>query len=338
MRTILQLTLASGLWRRSLARLLVALCALGFASAAHAHVCTTSNLTIAFGNISPVAGVDYVASGTISVTCTFIILDGNIILLPNINGCINGGLAGDAANRALTSSGRRIPFNMYSTATYTAPDVWEHYSSNTAISSTWAGLLAIGTGTQTYPVYAKIAASDLAGAAIDTQTGTVYAASYTGTLNYSSASIVVLPCQSSGTSVPFAINVTANIANDCKINTTPVAFGTRGVLNGAVRATGTVTVRCTAGNSYRVSLNGGTVSSMPADRKMKNAATGEMISYRLSASLDGPIWGDGSGGTAMVNGSGSGATQQLTVFGMVPAQLSPTPGNYSDRITATVYF
>lgn len=329
---------SSAQWRRIVLPLLAAAGALAFSAPARADVCTTSSLNISFGNVSPVAGVDYVASGTMTVTCTFVILDGNIILLPNINGCINGGLAGDAANRALTSSGRRIPFNMYRTASYTAPDVWEHYSTNTAISSTWAGLLAIGTATQSYPVYAKIAASDLAGAAIDTETGTLYSSSTTGTLNYTSASIIVLNCHLSGNSVPFAINVTANIANDCRINTTPVAFGPRGVLNGAVRATGSVSVRCTAGNSYRIGLNGGTGSGLAANRKMKNAVTGEMISYRLSASLDGPIWGDGSGGTAMVTSSGNGATQQLTVFGMVPPQLSPTPGDYSDRVTATVYF
>lgn len=327
----------SGRWRRLLLGF-SALLVMCVAQDARADVCSASIPTIAFGTISPVAGQDYVASGTLSVTCTFVILVGNVIVLPNINGCASLGASTDTSPRYLASAGRRIAVNLYRAPTYVAADLWGHYASALSISSTWAGVLAVGTNTQTYPVYAKIAAADLAGAAIDSDAGTVYSASYTGVLNYTSASSVVNPCQQSGATASYTVNVTAKIANDCKIDTTPVAFTASGVLRGTNRATGSVNVRCTMGNSYRIALNGGTVSNDPANRTMKNAATGELIRYNLSASYDGPLWGDGTAGTAMVANAGTGATQQLTVYGLVPQQVSPSPGDYSDRITATVYF
>ena len=49
-------------------------------------------------------------------------------------------------------------------------------------------------------------------------------------------------------------------------------------------------------------------------------------------------WGDGSAGTTMVTGTGSGAAQIIPVYGVVPVQGTPAPGTYSDTITATISF
>lgn len=58
---------------------------------ARANECTAMMTDIAFASVSPVSGQDYVAMGTLSVTCTFVILAGNIIVVPNVNACANLG-------------------------------------------------------------------------------------------------------------------------------------------------------------------------------------------------------------------------------------------------------
>lgn len=308
-----------------------------------ADICTAAMTDLAFGNVSPVSGLDYFATGTLSVTCTFIILAGNLIVLPNITTCASlgpGPGAADVNARVLSNGTKRIPFNLYRITTYTPANVWGGYATSNSIDGSFSGLLAIGTNTLTFPVSARISASDLALAATESNATTTYAANFAGagTLNYSSSSIIFLYCHLSGTTASFAFNVTANVVNDCVITTSPVAFGAHGILAGATRATGTLAVRCTAANSYRIALNGGTVTNTPSDRRMKNAATGETVAYRLSSSLDGPIWGDGSGGTMTYDNVGIGATQQITVYGSIPVQATPTPGDYIDKVTATIYF
>ncbi|CDG84711.1 spore Coat Protein U domain protein [Janthinobacterium agaricidamnosum NBRC 102515 = DSM 9628] len=312
-------------------------------SDAKADICSASMTDISFGNVSPVSGQDYFANGTLSITCTFIILDGNIIILPNINVCANldpGPGAIDINSRVLTNGTKKIPFNLYRTATYTPANVWGGYATTSSINTLFSGLLAIGTNTLTFPVYARISASDLALAATESNATTTYATNFTGagTINYTSGSIIVRPCQTSGTTASFGFNVRANIINDCLINTTPVAFGSRGVLSGGIRATGNVTVKCTVANSYRIVLSGGNVTNAQNDRRMKNALSNETVSYRLSSSLDGPIWGDGTAGTTTYDNVGTGASQQVTIYGLIPSQTTPSPGDYSDKVTATVYF
>ncbi len=40
----------------------------------------------------------------------------------------------------------------------------------------------------------------------------------------------------------------------------------------------------------------------------------------------------------MVTGTGTGASVPLTIYGRVPAQAAPRPGDYKDTVTATIYF
>ena len=333
---------AAPLFRRIFWPFLLSILAL-FARDARANDCTASMTDISFGNVSPVAGQDYYAMGTLSVTCTFVILAGNIILLPNINLCANlgpGSGSVDVNARMLTAGARKIPFNLYRSASYTGANVWGSYIAQMAIPSFFGGLLAVGTNTQTYPVYAKIAAADLAGIPTVANSDTSYSTDFTGagTIIYSSASIVVLDCQVAPQSASFAFAVRATVVNDCVIDTTPLSFGSKGMLAVATRALGSLAVKCTNAASYRIALNSGQQGAGPSARNMKNAATGEMVAYSLSTTLDGPEWGDGTGGSMTYDATATGFTQNVTVYGRVPGQLTPTPGDYSDRITATVCF
>jgi len=336
------LTLASLPFIRRLFLTLCGAVLLSAAGGARADVCTASMTDINFDNVSPVSGQDYLASGTLSVTCTAMPLDGNLLLLPAISTCASlgpGSGAADIQSRVLVNGGRRIRFNLYRAQSYDAASVWGGYASASSINPGFLGLLALGSGTQTFPIYARIAAADLA-LAVGGSGSATYAASFAGagSLAWSSGTLLTNPCQTSGLTAPFSFNVTANVVNDCLVNAAPVAFGARGVLNGGVRASGGLSVKCTAGSSYRIALDGGSAAGVPGARKMKNAASGRTVDYLLSAVQNGQVWGDGSAGSVTVDGTGSGMVQQVPVYGLVPGQATPPPGDYADRVTATIYF
>ena len=224
---------------------------------AKANECSAMMTDISFDNVSPVADQDYFAMGTLSVTCTFAILAGNIILLPSMNACANLGPGSgslDINTRVLTSGTKKIPFNLYRSASYTPANSWGGYVTQMAMTSFFNGLLAIGANTQTYPVHAKIAAADLAGIPTVANGETSYTTDFTGAgqILYASASTIILDCQVHAQTAPFTFAVWANVVNDCIIGTTPLSFGTKGMLTESTRALGALDVKCTAASSYRI--------------------------------------------------------------------------------------
>jgi spore coat protein U-like protein len=57
--------------------------------------------------------------------------------------------------------------------------------------------------------------------------------------------------------------------------------------------------------------------------------------YRNSARTQ--RWGNTLNSDTVI-GSGTGGTQNLTVYGRVPAQTTPSAGTYNDTITVTVTY
>ena len=49
------------------------------------------------------------------------------------------------------------------------------------------------------------------------------------------------------------------------------------------------------------------------------------------------MWGN-TVSTDTVAGTGNGSGQSYTVYGRIPAQTTPAPGNYADTITVTVTY
>ena len=52
----------------------------------------------------------------------------------------------------------------------------------------------------------------------------------------------------------------------------------------------------------------------------------------------GTVWGDGTGGSSLANGSGNGAAQAITVYGRIPSGQAVATGTYTDTITVTINF
>jgi spore coat protein U-like protein len=109
-----------------------------------------------------------------------------------------------------------------------------------------------------------------------------------------------------------------------------------------------VSVRCTKGTAFTVALNGGsTTGGTVTQRLMTNGGSpASTVQYNLYTVANfATIWGDGTGGTATVSGTGNGVTVANAVAETVYGELVDSatnqvvpPGNYSDTITVTVTY
>lgn len=334
--------------RRVLTWLVVVLgCAWGGAVQA-ADTCTVSMTNIDFGSVSPISGTDYVAQATGTLSCQFFSLNLGQLLTPNAQACISLGLGSNSTSalpRNLGNGSHRMEYNVYVDSSYATAKIWGG-TGVTGAPSTFtiflsAGLLApAGTYSTTFTVYAKIpAGASLAAVPTVANANTVYTSSFAGvgTFTYTTYGLINLfGCTVNSGSFGFTVNATA--VNNCTITASPMAFADTSILTGNLRSTSTLSVRCVNNNAYQIALSGGSVGANVANRQMKNTVTTDLLSYRLSATLDGPLWGDGTAGTSMVTGTGTGASVPVTVYGRVPAQVTPRPGSYKDTVTATIYF
>jgi spore coat protein U-like protein len=318
---------------------------LGCAGMARADDCKATMTDVVFANVSPIAATDVDTSGTLTVSCTFSLLAGipPKLLFPNVTYCVflgvgSGGTTGQY--RAMASGTARLPYNLYTDTTYAPASVWGGgaMASTAPVSGTITVALALAAVTNTYTISGRIPGSALTGVASGGGDTAAYASNYSADaiLSYAFYSGTKPPC-TAGTSSTFSFQVRTNVVNDCVVNAGMLNFGPTRVLIAPVRTMGTLGVQCTANASYRISLNGG-LNGTTAARRMKNSVTGELIPYKISDTLDGAVWGDGTNGTAPVTAVGTGSVQNLGVYGYVAPQKTPTPGDYRDTVTATIYF
>jgi len=317
----------------------------GGAGAARADDCTATMTDMVFTNVSPIAGSDVNTSGTLVVKCTFSLLTGipPQLLFPNVTYCVflgvgSGGTTGQY--RAMVSGAARLPYNLYLDTTYTPASVWGGGAmvNTQPVSGTITALIALGFVTNTYTISGRIPGSALTAVASGGGGDAAYASTYSAdaTVSYAYYSSTKPPC-TAGSSSTFSFQVRANVINDCVVNAGVLNFGPTKVLVQPVRSLATLGVQCTANANYRISLNGG-MNGTTAARRMKNSVTGEFIPYKISDTLDGAVWGDGTNGTTPVTAVGTGSLQNLGMYGYVAPQKTPTPGDYRDTVTATIYF
>lgn len=135
--------------------------------------------------------------------------------------------------------------------------------------------------------------------------------------------------------------VSATVAKACTIDAADLDMGTwdgTGNLNGA----STITVKCTNGTGYDVSLDPGLNAGIVADRKLANGS--DRLSYNLyTDAARTQIWDDVTG-TNKATGTGAGMAnaneQDIRVYARVQlADLQAAkPGTYEDTVTATITY
>jgi spore coat protein U-like protein len=313
--------------------LLLALCLLlgALPRYASAQTCTASPSALNFGDVSPISQSAVAATGSITVQCSW----PAATLTPSVQVCLN---MGGTSPRYLTSGTNRMQYDLYQDAGHSL--AWGSAALGTTPISLVLDKPATGTtASASVNFYGQIAASQ---PSVPTtgNANTVYSQTLSQTsLNYGFFLLLSPGCAALTTSGgSFAFTASANVVNNCLISATNVAFTSTGVLSSALNATGTVTARCTNGDAFRIALNGGSSGNVAA-RQMQRSGGGGAVNYQLyTDSGHTAAWGDGTAGTSMPTGVGSGNAVAITVYGRVPAQSTPMPGSYSDTITATISF
>jgi spore coat protein U-like protein len=120
----------------------------------------------------------------------------------------------------------------------------------------------------------------------------------------------------------------------CSTSTSGLVFGTYDPFASApLDSTASVSVTCSASTSYTIALSAGQGSF--SGRTMSNGA--HLLAYNLfTDSLRTTVWGDGSGSTMTVKGSGTSAS--YPIYGRVTALQNAYVGAYMDTVIITVSF
>ncbi|WP_175730308.1 Csu type fimbrial protein [Burkholderia ambifaria] len=320
-------------WIRALACVLLA-ALLGMPwMPARADTCSVTPPAPSFGSVSPITLQAYTTNSTMTVSCTWDALSLNTGVLV----CVN---LGGTSPRYLTNGTNQMQYDLYQDAGYSQP--WGAVSAGTTPISVSLTKPVLGTTASTnVTIYGRIASNQPTVPTVN-NASTVYTQSFAGnqaaySFSFSLLGVQPTPCVSQSTAGTMSFAATATVINNCIISATGVAFPPAGVLTSALSASGSISARCTNGDAFQIALNGGVSGSVVA-RTMQRTGGGS-VSYQLyQDSGHTQPWGDGTGGTSMATGTGSGFAQAITVYGRVPAQATPAPGNYSDTITATISF
>lgn len=312
-----------------------------WAPSAHAEVvCQTGIQTgnINFGDVDPSQSTNVDVNATINYSCQN---DGNqseqLTLCFNI-GYGSAGAAGDGDRQMAGSGSSRLEFQLYRDAARTQiagsideGAIPQPIEAQFTVPKKRSGVP--GTSDGTVNVYARLPGSQAS------PVGS-YSASFVPRLT---GNIGFVNCRTNsyddGVSTMSPFTVTANIKPSCSaVTATNLDFGqSTGLLTTNMDGTSVISVTCVNGTPYQVGLNNGT-SANGNVRRMKFSGGGDYVTYELYRDSGySQRWGNTQDADT-VAGTGSGFSQQIPVYGRVPPQLTPTPGNYADTVTVYVYY
>lgn len=317
---------------RSIARTVPLLLGLfTFSSFAWAQSCTASISNLNFGTVSLLGGGTHDSSATLTINCT-----NSLNLSLAIRACVhleggNGGVSGSA--RTMANGAKLLNYQLYQDSARSIP--WGSTSSAN-LGTVWGQnflLLPLSSFSRSQTIYGRILANQ------NTATGGSYLSSFSGTqarVNWTTYDITPPACSTVIQNQIYpAFNVQSFVDRTCSLTSENINFGSRGLLKSQVDAAGRVSVSCTSGLPFNISLNGGLANALPTQRKM--SYNGNSIIYGLYSDATRQIpWGTGAG--AILSGVGTGVSQVLNVYGRVPPQATPSPGVYNDTVVVTVTF
>lgn len=320
------------LLRSILLTALLGLSALFAPERAHALSCSATVTDVSFGTIDLLQGTAIDTTASVAISCSAITLAG-VRVCPYIG---DGSGGRDASHRYLQGPSTTVAYQLYTDATRTT--VWGDANLGFGAYPTidFAGNAdGTGTGSTSLTIYGRIPASQ----------GAVAAGEYVSNFTVADTDFeygvntLNLPACSSSQALPATVNpafaASATVEKNCVVSAGNIDFGAHGVLTSAVAATGLVTVKCTPSTDYAVALSNGNNGTAPGARKMKKGS--ETVTYGLYRdAAHTNLWGDTAG--LLSSASGSGANQNFTVYGLVPAQTTPTPGGYTDTVVVTVTY
>jgi spore coat protein U-like protein len=131
------------------------------------------------------------------------------------------------------------------------------------------------------------------------------------------------------------------VTNDCSTITAPnINFGTAPLLSSFPNVSQTISITCTKGSLYNVSINNG-LNAVNNVRNMKNGSN--LISYDIYQGTTTTRWGSSGSELWSSANSTTVSADQLTrtynyVAKILSGQNTPTSGNYTDTLVVNVAF
>jgi spore coat protein U-like protein len=317
---------------RKIATILIFLCgAFWLPSSAYAQSCTMTVSNLNFGSVDVLSGTAVNVTGSIDFNCN------GFHKNQSNRFCIDIGSGADfsGSQRQLNGPGTAVlNYDLYKDAART--QTWGSWQTGFQTAGLQIDLMSDNSGdlVASVPLYAKLFANQQ----------TAAAGAYTTSFPASSSGAYARfdkngsgNCPTGGNNANDGFTVSATVLSTCNVSATTVGFGTVGSLGSNVDSTGTVSAQCSNTLPYSVSLNGGTSGATdPTQRKMAQGAN--LVTYGLYRDSARSLpWGS-TIGTNTVAGTGSGASQNITVYGRVPPQATGPVGTYNDTIVVTVTY
>lgn len=320
----------------SLSRSVLLIALLLFAQAALAQeVCTWTVDNVAFGAVDVLGGGAVDVTANVQINCSGGVASLVARVCPNI-GSGTGGATASA--RKMVSGSNQLSYQLYQDAART--NVWGSFLWGLPATppTLTVSLNLSGAGTLNTTLYGRVFAGQ----------STVAPGSYLSAfsavdarLTWTFCVLVLCPACSGSMagSTDTTFNVTASVAANCLVSATTLDFGTAGVLGANIDASNSISVTCTQGTPWTAGLNGGLTSGGTVSMRKMSGSGGATINYTIyKDSARTQVWGDGTLGTQLVSGTGSGSAQAQTGFGRVPPQATPAAATYTDTIVVTVTF
>lgn len=304
---------------------------LTIATPAKAQSCTVNMANINFGTVNLLSGGLVDSSATVTINCA-----NTLNVSTNVRVCINvgsgsGGVLGSA--RTMANGPNLLQYQLYQDASRSTPLGSIDLPALGAPQPHDLLLLPLTSASITRSVYARIFANQ------PTTPGGAYSSLFTGSslrVNWVPYTLTAPACSSvSQNPTSSAFSVQSFVDRTCSVTAQNLNFGSQGLLKTKVDASTDLSVICTSGLPFSISLNGGLTNAVPAQRKMTNGSNS--ITYGLFRdSARSQLWGSLAG--LLASGTGTGLVQRLTVYGRVPAQTTPPAGTYSDTVVMTVTY
>lgn len=148
---------------------------------------------------------------------------------------------------------------------------------------------------------------------------------------------VLLSSQVHALTAGTTFQVTATVDPSCVVSATTLAFGTY-TPGTAKPGTSTVSVTCTNLTSYSVGLDAGAGTGASIATRIMNSSANTLNYSLYQDSGHATVWGNTVGTNTPAASTGSGAQQDITVYGLIPSAQTPAAGSYSDTINVTVTY
>ena len=294
---------------------------------AQAQSCSVSATSLAFGDVTSaiLANQTSTTTGTISYSCTGATANSTLTV------CLALDTYNSSNTRSMTSGSNSLNYQIYSNSGYTT--AWGD-ASNGGIVTVQLPTNSSGAASGSSTVYA----------AVLTGQTTVPTGSYSETLPGGTNNSLTDKngTTSSCTTITrdredITFTATATISNVCNISANSLNFGSVGNLGSSVSGTSTITVQCTNGDAYNIGLNAGTGSGATVTSRLMTYGSYTVTYSLYQNSAHTTVWGN-TIGTNTVSGTGTGSTQTITVYGLVPVQTAPAAGTFTDTVVATITY